>query len=135
MAPGVGVAFDAFNQARDLVDAASIGRLPVPPLFSVDRTQIAILVRPFIPDRHAVFLQVANVRVALQEPQQFVDDRARVQFLGRQQREAVLQAKAHLPAEHRQRPGAGAVGLVVAVFEHMAHEVEVLAHEAFRQKP
>ena len=63
-----------------------------------------------------------------------MDDRARVQLLGRQQREAVLQAKAHLPTKHRQRASAGTVGLPVAVFEHMAHEVEVLAHDAFRQK-
>jgi hypothetical protein len=35
--------------------------------------------------------------------------------------------EAHLPAEHRQGAGAGAVGLAfVAVFEHVAHEVEVL---------
>ena len=59
---------------------------------------------------------------------------SRVQLLGRQQRETVLQAKAHLPTEHRQCAGPGAIGLAVAVFEHMAHEVEVLAHDAFRQK-
>lgn len=73
-------------------------------------------------------LKVANVGIALEEPQQFVDDGADVKFLCRQQGETVLQRKAHLPAKNRQRPRAGAVGLAIPVLEHVAHEVKVLAH-------
>jgi hypothetical protein len=35
-------------------------------------------------------------------------------------------AKAHLPAEHRARAGAGAVSLGRALLEHVRQEVEVL---------
>jgi hypothetical protein len=42
------------------------------------------------------------------------------------------QVEAHLPAEHRARAGAGAVGFDVPVFEHVAHQVEVGAHGGSR---
>jgi len=36
--------------------------------------------------------------------------------------------EAHLVTEHGQRTGAGTVGFLVAVLEHVLHQVEVLAH-------
>src|SRR5690606_32087389 len=57
-----------------------------------------------------------------------VDDRAQVQLLGGDQRKALAQVEAHLPAEHAAGAGAGAVGLVRPVFEHVAQQVEVLLH-------
>ena len=38
------------------------------------------------------------------------------------------EVEAHLVAEHRQRAGAGAVVLAVAVVAHVAHEIEVRLH-------
>src|SRR5690606_32592123 len=55
---------------------------------------------------------------------------AQVQLLGGDQREAFVEVEAHLPAEHAARAGAGAVGLLGAVFEHVAQQVEVLLHAA-----
>ena len=43
------------------------------------------------------------------------------------------EVEAHLVAEHRQRAGAGAVGLAVAVVADVPHEVEVLAHGGGRE--
>src|ERR1041384_1706295 len=80
---------------------------PPPPLLAVDRTELAVLVGPLVPDRHAVLLQVAHVRVALQEPQQLVDDRLHVQLLGREQRKALREVETHLAAEHGARARAG----------------------------
>src|SRR5580765_49341 len=96
------------------------------PLIAVHRPELAVLVRPFVPDRHAALLQPAHVGVAAQEPEQLVEDRLDVQLLGGEQREAVAQVEAQLPAEHRQRAGAGAVGLARAALEHFAEEIEVL---------
>src|SRR6185369_13985334 len=102
----------------------------------VDRPEIAVLVGPFVPDADAVLLQVGDVGVALQEPQQFVDDGLEMQLLGGNHREAPAQVETHLPAENGARAGAGAVGFVMAVFEHVTHQVEVLLHESlpFDQK-
>src|SRR3546814_10648667 len=61
-------------------------------------------------------------------PQQLVHDRAQVQLLGGDQREAFVEIEAHLPAEHAARAGAGAVGFFGAVLEHVAQQVEVLFH-------
>src|SRR2546427_11978582 len=74
--------------------AATAAPGPVPPLLSIDRPQVAILIRPLVPDGHLIFLQVANVSLAPQKPQQFVDDGTQVQFLRREQREMFLQRKA-----------------------------------------
>ena len=48
------------------------------------RAEIAVLVGPLIPDRDAVFLEIGDVRVAGQKPQQLVDDRFQMQLFGRQ---------------------------------------------------
>jgi hypothetical protein len=60
-----------------------------------------------------------------------VDDRAQVQLLGGQQRESPRQVETHLPAEYRARAGSGAVCLGAAMFEDMAHQVEILLHALY----
>ena len=107
---------------------AAVGRRPGPPLVAVDRAEVAGVVGPLVPDRDAALLQPAHVGVAAQEPQQLADDRAHVQLLGRDDREALGQVEAHLVAEHAARAGAGAVGLVDAVRQDVVEEVEVLPH-------
>lgn len=70
---------------------------------------------PLVPNRHPVVVQVLDVGVAVQEPKQFVDDRAQVEFLGRQARKTGLQVEPHLMAEYADRSGSGAVALPDAV--------------------
>jgi hypothetical protein len=129
----VGIGPDLGDELRHLVDRRPVARRPTAPLVAVDRTQLAQRIGPFVPDRDAGFLQRAHVGLAAQEPQQFVDDRLRVDLLGRQQWKSVAQCKAHLVAEHRQGAGPGAIVLAVAVLAHVAHEIEVLAHEGGRK--
>jgi hypothetical protein len=127
-APRVGIAPDLLEQPRDLVDGAAVGRGPRAPLRAVNGAQLALLVRPFVPDADAVLLQVAHVGAALQEPEQLVDDAFGVDLLGREQGEARAQVEAHLVAEDRKRAGAGAVGLARAVLEDVAQQLEVGLH-------
>ncbi len=124
----IGIGANHLQQLGDLVDRLAIGRRPAAPLVAVDRAEVAVLVGPFIPDRHAVFLQVADVGLTFEEPQQLVDDRAQVAFLRRDQRKTLGQIEAHLVAEDAVGASAGAVALVSAVFTHMPHQVEVLFH-------
>ena len=125
----IGVLLDLRDDFGNLVHRAPVRRGPRAPLLAVHRAEVALLVRPFVPDRHAVFLEVADVGVALQEPQQFVDDGLQVAFLGGDQREALCEVEAHLVAEHADRAGAGAVGFFRAVFQHVLHEIEIGSHK------
>src|SRR5690606_27176449 len=124
----VRVAPDLLDHPADLVDLAAVAAGPAAPLPAVDRPQLALFVGPFVPDADLVFLQVGDVGLALQEPQQLVDDRAQVQLLGGDQREALAQVEAHLPAEHAARAGTRAVRLVGAVLEHVGQQLQVLLH-------
>ena len=93
---------------------------------AVDGAEVAVLVGPLVPDRHAVVVQVLDVGAALKEPEQFVNDRAKVKLLRRDKRKAFRQIEAHLVAEDGSRAGACAVGLVRAVFVYVAHQGLVL---------
>ena len=75
-----------------------------------------------------MFLKPADIRVAAQEPEQFVDDRFEMDFLGGEQRETVSQIEPGLRAEDGTRAGAGAVSLELAVFQHMPQQIEILDH-------
>ena len=127
VAARVGLFLQGIDHALDLVDLAARGRAPVAPLVAVDRAQLAVLVGPLVPDRHAALLQPFHVGVAAQEPQQLQDDRLEVQFLGGEQREAAGQVEAQLAAEHRACAGAGAVALGCAAFEDFREQIQVLA--------
>lgn len=96
----------------------------------VDRAELTLLVGPLVPDADAALLEPAHVGVAAQEPQQLTDDRAQVQLLRREGREALRQVEAHLVAEDAPGARAGAVGLVHAVVPDVLEEVEVLTHGA-----
>src|SRR5690606_29210724 len=119
---------DARNNVADLVDRRAILAWPCAPLPTVHGTKVAVLVSPFVPDADAIVLQVLDVRIAAEEPQQLVDDRAQVQLLRRDERKAFGEVEAHLVAEHAQRAGAGAIFLARAFREDAAHQVEVLLH-------
>src|SRR5690606_28620316 len=124
----VRVAADLVHHPAHLVDLAAVAAGPAPPLLAVHRPELAVFVRPLVPDRDLVLAQVGDVGLAFQEPQQLVHDRAQVQLLRGHQRETLAQVETELPAEHAARAGAGAVVLVGAVLEHVAQQVEVLAH-------
>ena len=119
---------DLLHRLGDLVHGAPVGRAPGAPLAPVDGAELAVLRGPFVPDGHAVLVQVADVGLAAQEPQQLVDDRAQVQALGGDRGKARGEVEAHLPAEDAERARAGAVLLAHAVLEHVPHEVEILSH-------
>ena len=70
---------------------------------------------------HAVIFEIFDVGIAGQKPQQLVDDRLEVQFLGGEQRKALREVEPHLMAEHRQGADAGAVVLRNPIGENALH--------------
>jgi hypothetical protein len=75
-----------------------------------------------------MLVEIADVRIPGQEPEELVDDRAQVELLGGQQREPLGEVEAHLVAEDREGAGAGAVGLRGPVIEDVLEQVQVGPH-------
>src|SRR5207237_10149643 len=105
----VRILFDLRDHLVDLVDRPLVFGAPGAPLGSINSTEIAVRVRPFIPNRHAVLVEVLNICVAAEKPEQFVDDRLEVQFLGGNKRESILKRETRLGAKNGVGPGAGPV--------------------------
>ena len=72
------------HRLRQLVNlpAASVG--PVAPLIAVDWPQVAVFVRPFVPDADAGLLERFYVRLPTYEPQKFMNNRFDVELFRRQ---------------------------------------------------
>src|ERR1700733_9111789 len=94
-----GIAPDLVDEPGDLIVGPSVRSLPGAPLLAVDRTQIPLGVRPLVPDGNAVRLEVSDVGVAPQKPDQFADDRLEMEPLGCDERKALGEIEAKLPAE------------------------------------
>ena len=112
----------------DLMNRPPVRRPPVAPLRDVDAAEVTLFIRPLVPDAHAVFVQPLHVRVAPEKPQQLVEDRFRVQLLGGQEREAVLQREACLCAEDGVSPRPGAIWLELALFQNEPEQLVILKH-------
>jgi hypothetical protein len=124
----IGVAADLVYYLRDLVDVAAVGSGPRAPLRAVNRAQIAVLVGPFVPDAYAVFLEVGNIGIAAQEPEQFVNNGTQVQLFGGYQRKPFLQVETHLIAKNADGSRAGTVCFYSAVVENVLHKLVILLH-------
>jgi hypothetical protein len=75
-----------------------------------------------------VLIEIFDVRVAAQEPEQLVNDGFGVDLLGGEQREIGSQVKPRLRAEHGIRAGTGAVGLELSMLQNVPQQIEVLNH-------
>ena len=129
--PAGRIFFDLCDHIVDLIDANAVPAMPIPPLRAVNASELAFSVRPFVPDRDAVLVQIFNVRVAAQKPEQLVNDRFDVQLLCRQQRKSRTiwpQIETRLRAEDRQGAGASAIGARLTFFEHQSKKVMILPH-------
>ena len=105
----VGIVLDLMKHLFDLVDMAAIVVLPCSPLTAIHRTEVAMLIGPLIPNADTVVLQILHIGVALQEPQQFVNDGFQMHFLGSDQRKTIFKIETHLMAKHTDGACAGAV--------------------------
>jgi len=86
--PALWIRFDLRDDVVDLIDTHAAFAAPIAPLRAVNTTEVAVFISPLIPDRDAVVVEIANVRVAAQEPEQLVDDRFDVQLFRGEQRKS-----------------------------------------------
>ena len=101
---------------------------PRAPLVTIDVSKVTILVGPLIPNAHSTLLQPLGIRIALQEPQEFVDDRLQMQFFCCEERESLLQVESHLIAKYRDGASAGAVSFLYSFFQDAVEQVKILFH-------
>ena len=73
-----------------------------------------------------VLKKESDIGVPPEEPKQFTLDQAKGDFLGSQQWEALTEVKAHLVAKDRPRARSRPVRFLVAIFQNVAGQVEVL---------
>jgi hypothetical protein len=62
-----------------------------------------------------MFFEIGSICLTLQKPQQFVDDTLKVNLLGSNQWEALLQIKAQLATKNTHCTGASAICFTVAM--------------------
>src|SRR6202042_3481928 len=94
---GIGVSADLVYHPGDLIVCSPIRSLPRAPLFAVDRAEIAIRVGPLVPDGNAMRLEIGDIGVASQEPDELAQDRLDVQLFSGDERKAKGQIEAKLP--------------------------------------
>jgi hypothetical protein len=124
----VGVATDLVDDPGDLIVCPPVRSLPAAPLLSINGTQIAVRIGPFVPDGDAVRLEVGDIGVSAQEPDEFAHNRLEMKPLRRNERKAKGQIESKLPAEQRADARASAVLFYGAVVERLAHEIEIGLH-------
>ena len=124
----VGVGLDVVYQLRYLVDVRAVRCRPRAPLIAVNVPQIAVGVGPLIPNAHAIVLQIFDIGVACQKPQQLVDYRFQVQFFSCQARKSVIQIETHLITESAYCACSRAVAFGVASFQNVRQHVKILLH-------
>ena len=79
-----------------------------------------------------MFVQVTNIRVAAQKPEQLVDDRFEVELFGREERKSLPQIEPRLRAENGDCARASSIHARLSLFEHQPKQIVVLAHADFR---
>ena len=97
-------------------------------LTTIDASEIAISVRPLVPNRNLVLAKVADIGVAFEKPEQLVNDRAQVKLFRRDQRESLAEIKPFLRAENGIGAGASAVGFEFSLVENKLEKPVILLH-------
>src|ERR1041384_1456 len=122
------IPFDLIDDLTNLIDDSSVCSLPGSPLRAVDRPKLSVSVCPFVPDLHAMLIQLLYIGVALKEAEQFVDDRLEVKLLGGDYRKTFAEIESQLIAKDRPRAGPRAIFFFVPLLEDVLHQVKILLH-------
>jgi len=135
--PARGLLADEADRVAQLVDVPAVGCDPVAPLLPVIAAGVAgktsaappvIGERVAVPDVHAERVQVVDVGASSEEPEELRHDGAEREPFCRHRGESAREVETHHLAEYRAGADAGAIRAIVALFERLPQDVEVLAH-------
>lgn len=133
----VRIVLQVIHNALNLIDAftALKGSIPLvherwprPPLGSIHRPQVALAIRPFVPDMIVAVKKVLNIGLALQKPQELRNNQAEWNKLGCYQGESFLEIKPHLMAKDAAGARSGSVGFFNPVFQSMLKKMQIRIH-------
>jgi hypothetical protein len=110
---------DLLEYFGDLVYRFPICPFPASPLLSVNRTQVSVLIGPFVPNRYVVLLKVFDIGVSLQKPKQFIDHAFHMNLLGGYQWKTLLKVKPQLGPEATTRARTCTIGLYRSFVQDM----------------
>src|SRR6185295_20308882 len=96
---------------------------PIAPLGAVNAAEVALLVGPFIPDAHAVVVQIFDIGITAKEPQKLINDRLEMKFFRSEQWESFRQGKTGLRAENAICAGSSAIGFKFSLIENKAQQI------------
>ncbi len=109
---------DICDQSIQLVDGPVFSGPPVTPLGPVDPSQIAVLVRPLVPDRYPVIHEEPDIRFAAYEPEKFERDGLEMHALGGEERKSPGKIESGLSSKIGNRAYAGAIFFGFAFFKN-----------------
>src|SRR5215207_7723622 len=107
----VGSRTNLLDHFADLIDRFAVPARPRSPLPTIHRPPLALGVGPLVPNRNSVLVEITDIRVAVEKPQEFINDRLEMHLLCRHEREARGQIETHLVTEDAARADAGTVAL------------------------
>jgi len=119
MPPGIGVLLNRIQHLAYLVDMCPIRCRPASPLVPIYMAQLSIFIGPFIPDLYPMVVEVSCIGIAIEKPEQLMNDGFQVKFFGGHQWETILQVKAHLVTKSTYGTGPCTVLLAGSVLQHM----------------
>jgi len=91
-------------------------------------------VGPLVPNRDSALIEVFDIGVAAQEPEQFVNDRFEMKFFRGQEWKTILQREPCLRPENRICAGASAVFPEFAFLKNEPQKLVILQHRHPRQR-
>src|SRR5262245_39638548 len=100
MSARVRFSFYLIDNLGDLIDVPPIRSRPASPLRAIYRTQFPVFVRPFVPDRDLIVVEILNVGISIQEPQQLIYYRAKVKLFRGDKRKSLRQVKPQLSSKY-----------------------------------
>lgn len=127
--PAVRMGLDHPDHIGNLIDRAPVRSGPGTPLFGINRAELPPFIRPFVPNRDAVILEILNIGVPLQEPEKFIDDRFEMDLFGRQEGETVIQIKTHLITEGADCSHTRTVFFLLPIGEDVPEKGEIWLHK------
>ena len=128
--PAVRTRRDQAHRLRELIDRLPLRPLPRAPLRPVNPPKIPMLIGPFIPNRHAMLVQIAGIGVPAQKPKQFVDNRPHMHLLRRDKWKTLPQIEPRLRTKQAKGTRPRAVRPGTSLLENQIEQPMVFQHNA-----
>src|SRR5665648_739874 len=88
-------------------------------------TKIPVFIGPLVPYPYAVILKIFHIRITVEKPKQFMNNRLQMQLFCSYDRKSLFKVKAHLVAKHTFRSCSGSVFARSSMLNHMMQKINI----------